>query len=198
SPLPPYIRTRLDDADRYQTTYARGDPVSAAAPTAGLHFTAETLGALRDAGIGFCTLQLEIGLATFAPIRTRHVDEHRMHEERFAIPVATAEMIEQTRVSGGRIVAVGTTVMRALEAAAGATGTVTTGAGTTRLFITPGHQFRVADALLTNFHQPRSSLLVLLAAFIGMQRWRDAYAHALDTGYRFLSLGDCMLCWRAA
>jgi S-adenosylmethionine:tRNA ribosyltransferase-isomerase len=197
APLPPYIRTDLRDAERYQTTYATGNPDSAAAPTAGLHFTAQVIQHLRSAGIGWATLRLDVGLATFAPIRTARVEDHPMHEERYALPAATARAIEQTRLDGGRVVAVGTTVVRVLETCAQDGVPLSAANGATSLFIHPGHRFRAVDGLLTNFHQPRSSLLVLLAAFIGDERWRSAYAHALSAGYRFLSLGDCMLCWRA-
>jgi S-adenosylmethionine:tRNA ribosyltransferase-isomerase len=197
APLPPYIHAPLQDPDRYQTMYATGDPDSAAAPTAGLHFTAPVIERLRQAGVGWATLRLEVGLATFAPIRTERVEDHPMHEERYALPDTTAEAIEQTQRAGGRVVAVGTTVVRVLETCARDGDGVLAGSGSTSLFIQPGHRFRAVDGLLTNFHQPRSSLLVLLAAFIGDDRWRSAYAHALTTGYRFLSLGDCMLCWRA-
>jgi S-adenosylmethionine:tRNA ribosyltransferase-isomerase len=198
APLPPYIRTQLDDPDRYQTTYATGDPDSAAAPTAGLHFTAAIIERLHDAGVNWTTLRLDVGLATFAPIRADRVEDHPMHEERYTLPAATAATIELTQRAGGRVIAVGTTVVRVLETCAGDDGTLRAGSGSTRLFIKPGHQFRVVDGLVTNFHQPRSSLLVLLASFVGTDHWRDAYAHALRGDYRFLSLGDCMLCWRAA
>jgi S-adenosylmethionine:tRNA ribosyltransferase-isomerase len=197
APLPPYIRTELQDAERYQTTYATGAPDSAAAPTAGLHFTAPVIRRLRETGIGWATLRLDVGLATFAPIRTDRVEDHPMHAERYVLPTATVAAIEETHRGGGRVVAVGTTVVRVLETCAGEGGALTAGAGSTRLFIHPGHRFAAVDGLLTNFHQPRSSLLVLLAAFIGDARWRSAYAHALDGGYRFLSLGDCMLGWRS-
>ena len=197
APLPPYIHRELRDAERYQTTYATGAPDSAAAPTAGLHFTAATIQRLQDAGIGWATLRLDVGLATFAPIRAERVEDHPMHAERYALPTATVGAIEDTQRNGGRVVAVGTTVVRVLETCARDAGTLRAGTGSTSLFIHPGHRFRAVDGLLTNFHQPRSSLLVLLAAFIGDQRWRGAYAHALRAGYRFLSLGDCMLCWRS-
>ncbi|MFI5285814.1 MAG: tRNA preQ1(34) S-adenosylmethionine ribosyltransferase-isomerase QueA [Candidatus Dormibacteria bacterium] len=196
APLPPYIHTDLRDPERYQTTYATGDPDSAAAPTAGLHFTARMIDRLRDARIGWSTLRLDVGLATFAPIRTERIEDHPMHEERYTLPATTVEAIGHAQRHGGRVVAVGTTVVRVLETCA-RDGTLQAGSGTTRLFIHPGHRFHAVDGLLTNFHQPRSSLLVLLAAFIGDDRWRSAYAHALGAEYRFLSLGDCMLCWRA-
>ena len=197
APLPPYIHTDLRDPERYQTMYADGKPDSAAAPTAGLHFTTAVMERLRGAGIGWAALRLDVGLATFAPIRTARVEDHPMHEERYALPAATARAIEQTRLEGGRVVAVGTTVVRVLETCAEHGAPLRAANGATSLFIHPGHRFRAVDGLLTNFHQPRSSLLVLLAAFIGDERWRSAYAHALSAGYRFLSLGDCMLCWRA-
>lgn len=197
APLPPYIHTALRDPERYQTTYATGDPDSAAAPTAGLHFTESVIQRLQAAGIGWATLRLDVGLATFAPIRAERVEDHPMHEERYVLPGDTVAEIERTRAAGGRVVAVGTTVVRVLESCALENGELRAGSGVTSLFIHPGHRFRAVDGLLTNFHQPRSSLLVLLAAFIGDARWRSAYAHALDAGYRFLSLGDCMLCWRA-
>jgi S-adenosylmethionine:tRNA ribosyltransferase-isomerase len=196
APLPPYIHNDLRDPERYQTTYATGDPDSAAAPTAGLHFTASMIERLRGAGVGWATLRLDIGLATFAPIRAERVEDHPMHEERYMLPDVTVRAIEETRRGGGRVIAVGTTVVRVLETCA-RDGHLRAEAGNTSLFIHPGHTFRAVDGLLTNFHQPRSSLLVLLAAFVGDQRWRDAYAHALGASYRFLSLGDCMLCWHA-
>jgi S-adenosylmethionine:tRNA ribosyltransferase-isomerase len=197
APLPPYIHTELRDPERYQTTYATGDPDSAAAPTAGLHFTSSVIARLKDAGVGWVTLRLDVGLGTFAPIRADRVEDHPMHEERYTLPPETVSAIERTQATGGRAVAVGTTVVRVLETCAASDGILRAGSGATSLFIHPGHRFRAVDGLLTNFHQPRSSLLVLLAAFIGDERWRVAYAHALDAGYRFLSLGDCMLCWRA-
>jgi len=197
APLPPYIHAGLHDPERYQTLYATGTPTSAAAPTAGLHFTTRVIERLQSRGIGWAALRLDVGLATFAPIRADSVDEHPMHEEAYALPVATVDAIAQARRTGGRVVAVGTTVMRVLETCADDDRIPRSGCGRTRLFIRPGHRFRIVDGLLTNFHQPRSSLLVLLAAFIGEERWRAAYAHALRADYRFLSLGDCMLCWRS-
>jgi S-adenosylmethionine:tRNA ribosyltransferase-isomerase len=197
APLPPYIHAELRDPERYQTLYATGAPGSAAAPTAGLHFTTSVIERLQANGIGWATLRLDVGLATFAPIRADSVEDHPMHEEAYALPSATVEAIARTRRAGGRVIAVGTTVVRVLETCANAGADPRSGSGRTSLFIRPGHRFRIVDGLLTNFHQPRSSLLVLLAAFIGDERWRAAYAHALRTDYRFLSLGDCMLCWRA-
>ncbi len=197
APLPPYIHAELADPDRYQTLYASGSRNSAAAPTAGLHFTPAVIERLVAAGIDWATLRLDVGLATFAPIRSESIDDHPMHEERYTLPAGAVESIGRARRDGGRVIAVGTTVVRVLETCADDRNGLRAGAGRTRLFIRPGHRFRVVDGLITNFHQPRSSLLVLLAAFIGDERWRAAYAHALDTEYRFLSLGDCMLCWRA-
>lgn len=196
APVPPYIHTPLRDRDRYQTVYARGTAASAAAPTAGLHFTAAMLDALRARGVEWTTLRLEIGLATFAPMRADDVDAHPMHEEHYEVGAAAADAVAAARRRGGRVVAVGTTVVRALESCALGSGLVSAQQGCTRLFVKPGFEFRVVDGLLTNFHQPRSTLLVLMAAFIGEPGWRDAYHHAVAARYRFLSFGDCMLCWR--
>ncbi|WP_420640318.1 tRNA preQ1(34) S-adenosylmethionine ribosyltransferase-isomerase QueA [Candidatus Poriferisocius sp.] len=185
-PLPPYVTATLADPERYQTIYA-DRPISAAAPTAGLHLTDAVLDRCRRAGAEIHALELAVGTATFASVTTEHLHDHVMHTERYRIPEST--LAACTRAD--RVVAVGTTVVRALESAA-ATGSAE---GPTRLFITPGYRFAVVDALLTNFHLPRSSLLALLAAFIG-PRWRDLYATALAEGYRFLSLGDAMFCTR--
>jgi S-adenosylmethionine:tRNA ribosyltransferase-isomerase len=193
--VPPYIHRQPSDGERYQTVFARGEPASAAAPTAGLHFTGDVIDTLRERGIGWVTLRLDVGLATFAPMRDGEPNARRIHEESFAITNASAAAINQARRRGGRVIAVGTTTVRALETQTGSDGTVNAGSGTTRLFIEPGYRFRAVDGLLTNFHQPQSTLLLLLSAFIG-DRWRDAYTHALENGYRFLSFGDCMLCWR--
>jgi S-adenosylmethionine:tRNA ribosyltransferase-isomerase len=198
APLPPYIRTPLTDRSRYQTIYAAGQPASAAAPTAGLHFTERVRAALAARGVGWATVRLDVGLGTFAPISTTDVRAHRMHVERCTVPGETADAVAETRRRGGRVIAVGTTAVRTLESHVTAAGDLAAGELATDLYITPGFRFQVADGLLTNFHQPRSSLLVMLAAFVGEERWRTAYRHALDSGYRFLSFGDCMLCWRAA
>ncbi|MBV8300590.1 MAG: S-adenosylmethionine:tRNA ribosyltransferase-isomerase, partial [Candidatus Dormibacteraeota bacterium] len=196
APLPPYIRTRLDDPGRYQTVYADGKAESAAAPTAGLHFTERAISSLRERGVAWTAVQLEVGLATFVPIRATTLDAHVMHQERCTVSQKTADAVDVTRRQGGRVIAVGTTVVRTLESHTTATGALWAGSHDTSLYITPGFRFRVVDGLLTNFHQPRSSLLALLAAFVGADRWRMAYDHALVHGYRFLSFGDCMLCWR--
>ena len=196
-PLPPYIRTRLDDPTRYQTLFsAAAPPESAAAPTAGLHFTPAVLEALRNRRVELTAVRLEVGLATFSPIRAASVEEHQIHAERYEVPAAAAAAIAAARARSGRVVAVGTTAVRTLESQTTGAGVVEPGRGLTELYLRPGHPVRAVDGLLTNFHQPRSSLLVLLAALIG-DRWREAYDHALREGYRFLSFGDCMLCWRA-
>lgn len=193
-PLPPYITTALHDPNRYQTIFA--DHIgSAAAPTAGLHFTDSVIAALNARGIGVTTVELQVGLATFRPISARNIEEHHMHEERFNIPAATAELITATRETGGRVVAVGTTVVRALESVGKPDGTVEAGGGVTDLYLMPGATFNVVDRLVTNFHMPGSSLLVLLAAFMGAG-WRSSYEVALERRYRFLSFGDAMLCDR--
>ncbi len=198
APLPPYIHTPLADPQRYQTVYAAGAPASAAAPTAGLHFTTAVREALRERGVGWATVQLDVGLGTFAPITAADVLSHRMHAERCTLPAVTVGAIEAARRDGGRVIAVGTTAVRTLESHVDGGGRLWGGETSTELYITPGHRFAIVDGLLTNFHQPRSSLLVLLAAFTGRERWRAAYDHALAHRYRLLSFGDCMLCWRRA
>ena len=197
-PLPPYIRTPLADPDRYQTVYAAGPPRSAAAPTAGLHLTDEVLAALTAAGVAIARVRLEVGLGTFAPITADDAADHVMHRESFNLPPEAAEAVARCRAVDGRVIAVGTTVVRVLESRADGDGRVRPGAGETDLFLRPGSPVRVVDGLLTNFHQPRSSLLLLVAALLGEARRRAAYDHALASGYRFLSFGDCMLGWRSA
>ena len=186
-PLPPYIHKRLADPDRYQTVFARV-PGSVAAPTAGLHLTEEVLRRCTDAGASIAPVTLDVGLGTFRPIASEHVEDHRMHAERYVVPDETVAAVE----GAGRVVAVGTTALRCLEAYA-ATGNRR---GSTDLFIYGDYQFRVVDRLMTNFHLPGSSLLALLDAFVG-SRWRELYAVALEEGYRFLSFGDAMLVDRA-
>jgi S-adenosylmethionine:tRNA ribosyltransferase-isomerase len=192
-PLPPYIRRapRPDDRARYQTVVARA-PGSAAAPTAGLHFTSELLGRLAAKGIGRAFVTLHVGPGTFLPVRGDDLDRHTMHEERFEIPAETVEAFAAARSAGRRIVAVGTTAVRALESA-WADGGIRAGAGRTRLFIRPGHGFRAVDALVTNFHLPRSTLLVLVCALRGRERVLAAYREAVASRYRFFSYGDAML-----
>jgi S-adenosylmethionine:tRNA ribosyltransferase-isomerase len=192
-PLPPYI-THADgaeDAERYQTIYARRDG-AVAAPTAGLHFTPELMDALRDLGAQCVFVTLHVGAGTFQPVRTVRIAEHRMHAERFEITPAAAHAINAAKDEGRRVTAIGTTSLRALEAAAAPAG-VAAGSGETRLFITPGYRFSVCDRLLTNFHLPRSTLLMLVSAFAGVDRIRSAYAHAIAQRYRFFSYGDAML-----
>lgn len=191
-PLPPYIERAADQADetRYQTVYAR-HPGSVAAPTAGLHFDDALLAQLKANGVGMAYLTLHVGAGTFQPVRVHELSEHRMHRERYILPAETVAAIEATRRAGGRVVAVGTTSLRALEAAA-QSGPLTAGAGETELFILPGYRFRVVDALITNFHLPKSTLLMLVSAFAGLATIRRAYAHAIDQGYRFFSYGDAM------
>ena len=194
-PLPPYIkRAHPDDADRdrYQTVFARA-PGAVAAPTAGLHFTPELLGALEARGIRRATITLHVGPGTFAPLGDGELDTETLHAERYEIPEATARAIAETRAAGKPVVAVGTTVVRTLEAAAAGDGVVHAGQGTTSIFIRPGHAFRAVDVMLTNFHLPRSSLVILVAAFAGRERVLAAYADAVARGYRFYSYGDAML-----
>ncbi len=192
-PLPPYItRTATsEDEQRYQTVYS-DVPGSVAAPTAGLHFTTELLAQLREQGVEIADLDLEVGPGTFRPIESDDPAHHPMHRERFEIPETTAAAISATRERGGRVWAVGTTVVRALESAANEDGTVNPGRSETRLMITPGYRFLVVDALLTNFHLPRTTLLMLVAAFAGHERMMAAYRHAVASGYRFYSYGDAM------
>ena len=191
-PLPPYITQPLEDPDRYQTVYADPDHAdSSAAPTAGLHLTRPLLDSLVGRGIAVATVDLVVGLGTFRPMTAVKVEDHTMHAERYHVPEATIDAIDQTRAAGGRVVAIGTTTVRALESAA-ATGELD---GHTELFIHGDFEFQVVDRLMTNFHLPRSSLLVMVDAFAG-PRWRELYATALDEGYRFLSFGDAMLLTR--
>lgn len=192
-PLPPYIKhaAEIEDETRYQTVFAR-TPGAAAAPTAGLHFDAALLAQLVECGVELAWLTLHVGAGTFQPVRVHNLAEHRMHAEKFDIPQATVEAIARTRRRGGRVVAVGTTSLRALEAAA-QNGELSAGAGETSIFITPGYRFRVVDRLLTNFHLPKSTLLMLVSAFAGVDTIRAAYRHAIAKRYRFFSYGDAML-----
>ena len=194
-PLPPYIRrpeARPQDDERYQTVFARV-PGAVAAPTAGLHVTRALLSALERAGVGFAEVVLHVGPGTFRPLREADLARGRLHAEAFELPAATAAAIAATRARGGRVVALGTTTTRALEAQARDDGTVEPGRGETELFVRPGHRFRAVDALLTNFHLPRSSLLLLAAAFAGRETLLAAYREAIAAGYRFYSYGDAML-----
>jgi S-adenosylmethionine:tRNA ribosyltransferase-isomerase len=198
-PLPPYIKRDSEDLgavagdrERYQTVYAAA-PGAIAAPTAGLHFTPRVFEELRARGVRVAEVTLHVGYGTFAPVRAEELGDHRVAEERFEISEAAAEEVNATRGRGGRVVAVGTTTVRALESAAAGDGRVRPGRGETGLTILPGYEFRVVDALLTNFHLPRSSLLVLVGAFAGRGLALDAYRHAVGARYRFYSYGDCML-----
>ena len=198
--LPPYIARpdgpTPDDARDYQTMFAAHDG-AVAAPTAGLHFTPALLAQALERGVAHVTVTLHVGAGTFLPMRENDVSAHRMHPERGIITPAAADAINATRAAGGRIVAIGTTSLRLLESAATQDGQVQPFDGETSLFITPGHRFRTADLLLTNFHLPRSTLFMLVCAFAGQQPMRDAYAHAVASGYRFYSYGDATLLHRA-
>lgn len=191
-PLPPYIDRpdSAEDKERYQTVFARHDG-AVAAPTAGLHLTDGLMQQMREAGASFVSVTLHVGPGTFQPVQVDTLDDHVMHEERFSISPETAETINRARAAGRRIVAVGTTSLRALEAAAGEDG-VQAGESRTDIFIFPGYRFRVVDALLTNFHLPRSTLLMLVSALAGRERIMAVYAHAREEGYRFYSYGDAM------
>ena len=193
-PLPPYIKRRPEpgDAEWYQTVFARSDG-AIAAPTAGLHFTDALLRRLEERHIGVASVTLHVGPGTFRPVRVSNIEDHRMDPERIEIPGKTAERIMGTKASGRRIVAVGTTVVRTLESVAGMDGTVRAYSGETALFIAPGYEFRVVDALLTNFHLPRTTLLMLVSAFTGLDRLKELYAEAINQRYRFYSYGDAML-----
>ena len=189
-PLPPYFHGTLDDDERYQTIFARAVG-SAAAPTAALHFTPRIVGALHARNIKIVDVELEVGLDTFRPMDDGPIGDHEMHEERYTVPAATADAIAKTKARASRVVAVGTTVVRTLETAAEPDGTVQPGSGSTELFITPGFRTKVVNAVVTNFHAPGTTLIVMIAALIG-PTWREVYAHALGSGYRFLSFGDAM------
>jgi S-adenosylmethionine:tRNA ribosyltransferase-isomerase len=198
-PLPPYIRGGIADArDRadYQTLFARVDG-SVAAPTAGLHFTPELMAALAEGGIGTAKVTLHVGAGTFQPVRVEDTEQHTLHAEWGELPQATAAAIERTREAGGRIVSIGTTALRLLEAVArDHDGAIKAWSGETDIFITPGFRFRAIDLLLTNFHLPRSTLFMLVSAFAGLDRMKAAYAHAVARRYRFYSYGDCCLLHR--
>ena len=193
-PLPPYVERsdRSDDVERYQTVYA-AHPGAVAAPTAGLHFTPELLTELGSRGVQRAALTLHVGPGTFQPVKAERVEEHRMHAERFVLPEATAEAVRRTRAAGKRVVAVGTTVVRVLESCVAPDGEVRAREGATDLFLVPGARFRAVDALLTNFHLPRSTLLMLVCAFAGRERVLRLYREAIERGYRFYSYGDALL-----
>ena len=197
-PLPPYIHEKLDDPERYQTVYAR-EPGSAAAPTAGLHFTPRLLGELQVKGVNIAYVTLHVGLDTFAPVNEETPEEHSIHTEWCDLPQETADLINRTKRSGGRVIAVGTTSVRTLETAAqinteGEQQTeVKEFIGPTSLFILPGYQFKIVDAMITNFHLPKSTLLMLVSAFTGREKILETYETAIKEGYRFYSFGDAML-----
>ncbi len=194
-PLPPYIKERLEDRERYQTVYAKHEG-SAAAPTAGLHFTQELLEKLRAKGVDIGFVTLHVGLGTFRPVSVENVEEHVMHEEYYELPAETAELINRTRERGGRVVSVGTTSTRTLESAARRTmnerGQLGADSGWTQIFLYPGEEFKVVDALITNFHLPKSTLVMLVSALAGREQVLAAYREAVEQEYRFFSFGDAM------
>ena len=190
-PLPPYITEQLRDNDRYQTVYARTEG-SAAAPTAGLHFTRELLEKLRDKGVAIAPVMLHVGLGTFRPVKETEITDHVMHTEFFSVPAASAELINSRRAAGGRVICVGTTSCRTLESASDADGTVRAMSGDTGIFIYPGYRFKATDALITNFHLPESTLLMLVSAFYDREKMLAAYRAAVAERYRFFSFGDAM------
>lgn len=191
-PLPPYIKEALGESERYQTVYAK-EQGSAAAPTAGLHFTEGLLSRVQAKGVAVAAVTLHVGLGTFRPMTAERVEEHQMHAEFFRVSPETVHRIETARKSGGRVVAVGTTVVRVLETAGDADGGLRSCDGWTDIFIYPGYEFRCIDALVTNFHLPRSTLLMLVSAFAGRDLTMEAYDAAIREGYRFFSFGDAML-----
>ena len=195
-PLPPYVDRPANEMDeaRYQTVYGT-QPGAVAAPTAGLHFDDTLLGTITDKGVTIAKVTLHVGAGTFQPLRSEDLSAHIMHEERYEVPLATAEAVNACR---GRVVAVGTTVVRTLESAADREGCVVAGDGATSLFITPGYEFKAVDALITNFHLPESTLIMLVAAFAGYERVMRAYVTAVEKSYRFYSYGDAMFCERDA
>lgn len=190
-PLPPYIKEKLSDRERYQTVYSKIDG-SAAAPTAGLHFTPELLKEIEEKGVSLAYLTLHVGLGTFRPVSVENAEEHVMHTEHYEISAAAAEKINQTRKNGGRIIAVGTTSVRNLETVADANGLVRAQTGETNIFIYPGYRFKAVDALITNFHLPESTLMMLVSAFAGREHILNAYREAIANKYRFFSFGDAM------
>jgi S-adenosylmethionine:tRNA ribosyltransferase-isomerase len=207
-PLPPYIHEKLNDPERYQTVYAK-EPGSAAAPTAGLHFTPRLLEELQEKGIKIAYVTLHVGLDTFAPVTEADPEEHKIHTEWCELPQETADLINETKGAGGRVIAVGTTSVRTLESAASASMfddwkversqspnieyRISPFTGSTSLFILPGYQFRIVDVMITNFHLPKSTLLMLVSAFAGREKILETYKTAVEEGYRFYSFGDAML-----
>ena len=190
-PLPPYIKNQLKEKDRYQTVYAKNEG-SAAAPTAGLHFTGELLKKIEDKGVNIARITLHVGLGTFRPVKVENIKEHKMHSEHFVITPEAADIINKTKDSGGRIISVGTTSTRTLESAADDSGHIKPVTSDTSIFIYPGYGFKVVDALITNFHLPESTLIMLVSAFAGREKVLNAYKEAVKEKYRFFSFGDAM------
>lgn len=190
-PLPPYIKEELQDAERYQTVYSR-ELGSAAAPTAGLHFTEELLDRIRAKGVKVCTVTLHVGLGTFRPVKEEEIEDHAMHSEFCIIPEETAQTVTETKRSGGRVIAVGTTSCRTLESFSKVDGTLPAASGWTNIFIYPGYRFKCIDALVTNFHLPESTLIMLVSALAGRETILNAYRTAVEERYRFFSFGDAM------
>lgn len=190
-PLPPYITKKLEDKNRYQTVYAKHEG-SAAAPTAGLHFTKELLEQVKEKGVKIAHVTLHVGLGTFRPVKVEDVTEHHMHSEFYVVEPEQAELINQTKKNGGRVISVGTTSCRTLESASGEDGTLKAGSGWTDIFIYPGYHFKMIDGLITNFHLPESTLLMLVSALAGKERIMHAYEEAVKEKYRFFSFGDAM------
>lgn len=191
-PLPPYIKKKLKDKERYQTVYSH-EIGSSAAPTAGLHFTREMLADIESRGINIAYVTLHVGLGTFRPVKEENVLEHKMHSEHYEIPERTAKLINETKANGGRVIAVGTTSCRTLESVAAFYNEIKSCEGYTDIFIYPGFEFKVLDGLITNFHLPESTLIMLVSAFLGYENTMNAYKIAVEEKYRFFSFGDCML-----
>ena len=191
-PLPPYIHEKLADRDRYQTVYARHDG-SAAAPTAGLHFNEEFLEEIKSKGVKLAFVTLHVGLGTFRPVKAEKITDHEMHKERYIVSTETAEIINNTKKSGGKVVCVGTTSTRVLESIADENGFISACSGETGIFIYPGYKFRCLDSLITNFHLPKSPLIMLVSALAGRENVLAAYNQAVEEKYRFFSFGDAML-----
>lgn len=191
-PLPPYITQNLEDKERYQTVYAK-DLGSAAAPTAGLHFTPELMERIRQKGVNIASVTLHVGLGTFRPVKVEEISSHKMHSEHYHLPAETARMIQQTKAAGGRVIGVGTTSCRTLESVAAFERKICESEGDTAIFIYPPYQFQVLDGLITNFHLPESTLIMLVSAFAGYQHTMAAYKEAVEEKYRFFSFGDAML-----
>ena len=195
TPLPPYIHEKISDIERYQTVYNR-ERGSAAAPTAGLHFTTAQMDELKNLGVNLGFVTLHVGLGTFRPVQVEQIESHVMHEEFFTVPQATADLIHETKLRGGRVIAVGTTSVRTLESAALDENSVRVGSDSTKIFIYPSYKFKIVDALITNFHLPKSTLIMLVSAFAGREFILSAYNEAVKERYRFFSFGDAMFITR--